>query len=149
MKTKSKRLSLKEAQALASDACTKLEALTKGISSEIKDKIEAQFLSDESNFIRIYDHVNLIHDGLTSMVDGRPQPLDLSGSHAPAFGTESEIKDELRRLSYWAECHERGCNEKVNIAGTDLGIDDLLTLKDWINSAIQWHQSKDRLNGDE
>ncbi|MGE4131889.1 MAG: hypothetical protein AB7F86_09635 [Bdellovibrionales bacterium] len=72
------------------------------------------------------DEISNIADELEAKTDGRPDGLELAGRSNASGGP-------------WAECYKRGYDDVALVGGVEVTRDDLLELREWIDSVLKWH----------
>ena len=105
---------------------------------EIKGSLPELEGNSNHSLLDLEDQINHIEYSLRGRTYGRPDPLDFSGDYE-----YMKVADPKRyqQLQLWGECNEPGYEETAAfIGGIEVNLNELSTIKDWIEQVIQFHK---------
>lgn len=84
------------------------------------------------------DAINSLDEALKARCDGRPMFFSLWKEDVAPQG------DEDLELMFWGQCsaHASSTGNVALVGGADVTLEDLLRLKTWIDSVIEFHSKK-------
>lgn len=94
------------------------------IRSFVNENEVPEYVTHRVDLLGLSDEIDSLKYNLIALTDGRPKPV------------------EFRDQCDWLECFERGKTHIASIARIEMSKEDLVTVRDWINETLIWHEHK-------